>query len=40
MATGLMLESRIIASRVPKTMPPAIARAVSVSVKLIPSLKR
>src|SRR3989449_1751226 len=35
-----MLESRIMASRVPKTIPPAIASAVSVSVKVMPSRKR
>ena len=35
-----MLDSRIIASSVPKTMPPVIASTVSVSVKLMPSLNR
>ena len=36
----LKLDSRIIASSVPKTMPPVIAIAVSVSVNVIPSLNR
>ena len=35
-----MLESRIIASSVPKMMPSVIASSVSVIVKVIPSLKR
>src|SRR5574341_2133288 len=34
------LESRIMASSVPKMIPPVIAIAVSVSVNVIPSLKR
>ena len=33
-------DKRIIASSVPKKMPPTAASAVSVSVKLIPSLNR
>jgi hypothetical protein len=36
----LKLESRIIASRVPKMMPPVIAISVSVTVKVMPSRKR
>ena len=35
-----MLESRIIASSVPKKMPRVIAMSVSVIVKVIPSRKR
>ena len=35
-----MLESRIIASSVPKTMPPAVASRVSMMVKLMPSKNR
>src|SRR5512134_3060731 len=35
-----MLESRIIASSVPRMMPPVIASTVSVTVKVMPSLKR
>jgi len=34
------LESRIIASSVPKKMPPTIASAVSVSVNVMPSRNR
>ena len=37
---GQKLESRIIARMVPKKMPPAIARPVSVSVNTIPTLNR
>jgi hypothetical protein len=36
----LKAESRIIASSVPKTIPPLAAIAVSVSVNTMPSLKR
>ena len=35
-----MPDSRISASSVPKTMPPVVASAVSVSVKVMPSLNR
>src|SRR6478672_9611531 len=38
--SGLKLESRIIASRVPKMMPPVMASSVSVTVKVMPSRKR
>ena len=36
----LWLDNRIIASSVPKMMPPVIARSVSVTVNVMPSLNR
>jgi hypothetical protein len=38
--TGRNDDRRIIASSVPKTMPPVMAISVSVTVKVMPSLKR
>ena len=40
MLSHAWLDSRIMASSVPKKMPPVIAIAVSVSVNVIPSRKR
>jgi hypothetical protein len=38
--SGRKLESRIIASSVPKMIPPVMAMSVSVTVKVMPSRKR
>ena len=38
--TAVTLASRIIASSVPKMMPPVIASSVSVTVNVMPSRKR